>query len=55
MAGDVANIKVCSPHILRSGLIGTTTQSATTHTIYRLPFIEKEHCRKYVSLQKDLI
>ena len=35
MAGDVANIKVCSPLKLRSGLIGSATQSATTHTIYR--------------------
>jgi len=29
MAGDVVNIKICSPLKLRNGLTGSTTQSAT--------------------------
>ncbi len=35
MAGKVLNIKVSSPLKHRSGLTGSATQSATTHTIYR--------------------
>ncbi len=35
MAGDVVNIKVCSPLNLHSGLMETNTLPATTHTIYR--------------------
>lgn len=33
--GECLNFKVCSPLKLRSGLAGDTTQSATTHTIFR--------------------
>jgi len=47
MAGEVINIKVCSPLKLRSGLKGITTQSATTHTIYRChTYIERYSVEK---------
>lgn len=35
MAGYVANIKVCIPLKLRSGLTGNYLAAATTQTIYR--------------------
>ena len=48
MAGNVVNIKVCIPLKLRSGLTGSTTQSATTHTISRYPAFKKiKHNNEY--------